>query len=283
MIGYFQDKQESIVNYVSNSRIQLISDAPIKYFARYGEKVKDEPTPAMIEGQIIHQAILEPTVFFDRIVKSEYANFMTNAAKDWRRMILAENPAALILTEDKIDYYKRLSDSVMRDKVIREMIEKSTKETHGYAVDKETGMILYSRPDIVTSDGMIADLKTTVCAEPRKFNNDQFFTGYFVQLSFYNYVHGLITGKHTEQNAFFIAVEKKYPHVTCVYTLDRRFEAMANKSMRKGIDLIYSYMKIDPGFKDKSRWPGYFQGVMQLEPTYGMLASDPEYSEFIEL
>ena len=42
-------------------------------------------------------------------------------------------------------------------------------------------------------------------------------------------------------------------------------------------------MKIDPMFKDKSKWPGYFEGVMELEPTYGMLASDPEFNDLIQL
>ena len=283
MIGYFDNRQESIVNYISNSKIQKILNSPAKYFSYYGENIKSEKTAAMREGEIIHEAILRPNEFEKRLVVSEFENYRTKLAQEWRDGLMRVRPDVLICTKEEIEDYKRLIGSVMSNKVVRNIIEKSTKETHGYAEDPISGAILYSRPDIVTKDGMIADLKTAACASPDRFNKDQYFNGYGMQLSFYNYVHGLITGNHVEQNAFYIVVEKEYPHITSVYSLNRKFEKMADIKIRKGINLIQDFMKIDPMFKDKSKWPGYFEGVMELEPTYGMLASDPEFNDLIQL
>ena len=283
MIGYFDNRQESIVNYISNSKIQKILNSPAKYFSYYGENIKSEKTAAMREGEIIHEAILRPNEFEKRLVVSEFENYRTKLAQEWRDGLMRVRPDVLICTKEEIEDYKRLIGSVMSNKVVRNIIEKSTKETHGYAEDPISGAILYSRPDIVTKDGMICDLKTTISASPDRFNKDQFFNGYGMQLSFYNYVHGIITGKHTEQNAFYIVVEKEYPHITCVYTLNAQFEKMADIKIRKGIDTIQHYMNIDPMFKDKLKWPGYFEGVMELDPTYGMMAGDPDFSDLIKL
>jgi len=280
MNKYYETSQP-IYDYVSNSKIKLIMESPRKYYARYAEKVRPEETAAMRRGRLIHELLLQPEEFAKNVVLNPYDSFRTNAAKEWREKQLEANPNVLIVSNEEMDKYTRLRDTVLSDPMVRDILDKSTKETHGYAVDPESGMTLYSRPDIVTHDGIIADLKTVADGSPNRFINQQFFDKYYMQLGFYNYVHGIITGSHKSQNAFYIVVEDAYPHVVQVYTLSRKYEEMALRKMREGIDLIKRFKEIDPEMTNKALWYGYADTILELDPTYGQLAN--EFPDLITL
>jgi hypothetical protein len=284
MQGYFDSRQLADSSaYVSNSQINLILDSPKKYFAKYGEKVTKPETAAMREGRILHSWVLEPELFDVQCLISPFKDFRTNLAKEWREEVITSVPNAVILTEREREEYAKIIEAVYSDPVARGLLKKSANEKHGYATDPKSGLTLYSRPDFITTDGIIGDLKFVESSNKVKFTRAQFFDGYYIQGAFYTYVDSLIRGGATGQNFLYIAVEKTYPHIVQVYTLSPVFEKMAQKKIEKGIELIKMFKEIDPGFSDKSKWPGYSGMVEELGPTYSMLASDDDFSEFIQI
>lgn len=278
--GYFEQAQE-VGFYLSNAKISLMLDSPGKYFARYGEGFKKEPTQAMIRGRMLHDAILRPDEFAAKCHTHTFKDFRTKAAQDWRSSILEKDPEAYILDAEGKEEIQRVVDSVYADPLVADLLKEGLNERFGYA--ELSGISALSRPDLVTKRGIIADLKIVRSVDAVKFNRQAFYEDWYIQLGFYNTVHGLISGRHSNQNACFIAVEAEYPHKVKVFTLSAKYEEMAETKIMKGIELIKMFMEKDPEFKNKRLWMEYDSGVVELEPTYGFISGDSDFSELIEL
>ena len=255
-------------------------DSPRKYFARYAERTKKEETPAMRKGRILHKWILEPDSFAAECIISPYENYRTKEAQYWRAEMETKN--VLIVSEKEREDYLKIVEAVWSDPVARPLLEGSQTELHGYAKDPETGLQLYSRPDLITSSGRIGDLKITRSAKQEKFTNQQFFDGYFIQQGFYAHVDEIINFQK-QDNPFYIAVEEEYPHITQVYSVTTTYLNMAKKKITKGLKNIRDMRTLDPGMKNKQLWPGYHFEEVPLSPKYGHLTSDNDFTEFLEI
>jgi hypothetical protein len=267
--------------YISNAQIQLILESPKKYFARYGEGIKTPETQAMREGRILHSWVLEPEKFLTECIIAPYKDFRTNEAKEWRDAILESKPEAMIVTEEKHTEFKAIVEAVWSDEFVASTLSTARKEMHGYATHKSTQ--LYSRPDFITAEGLIGDLKFVRSASPRDFQNAQFFDGYYIQAAFYNMVDRIINNDQKAEDFIYIAVEKTYPHIVQVYTLGTIYEAMGQKKIDHAIDLITYFRSTDMEMKNKKLWPGYSFEVKELNPTYSHIVSDPIFEEFLTL
>ena len=255
-------------------------EAPAKFYARYAEGIEGHKTKAMVDGEILHEWTLRPEEFEKRVVIHRFKDFRTKAAQDWRE----SQPAnALVMSEFQRDEYRKIVDRVWENSLARSLLDKARKEHHGYAKDPVTGLWLYSRPDFITTDALIGELKFVESSDYDDFLRQQFFERWYMQGGFYNMVDGLIRGEHREQNFFYIAVEKAYPHIVEVYPLGIQYEVMAERKIRKGIDLIAHYMKEDPAMANRLAWPGYVGKAKELKPTYGHLTSDPDFNDLIEI
>src|SRR6185503_16210254 len=111
-----------------------------------------------------------------------------------------------------------------------------------------------SRPDARLGTKRLVDLKTTRCAEPRKFERDAMFMGYHAQFSFYSKAVEAKFGSAPEE-CYYIAVENKAPYAVTV-------------------------LQLTPGalLEGEKRWRLWFERLMQCEAANRW----PAYSEAVE-
>lgn len=280
--GYFVSSQvKDRRAYVSRSKIACVLKSPELFFARYGEKMKDEDTASRMRGRLLHAAVLEPQRFQANRIVHRYENFKTQAARDWKQRTLLEQPNALIVSTEEAFEFDRLVERVRSHKLAGPLIANARKEHHGYAVDPESGLLLYSIPDVITDHNEVADLKFIGSADPFDFNRQQFRELWFMQLAFYNHVHSLITGEKRSENTFFIAVEDKYPHRLEVLAMDKKYEEMGEALYRQGLTDLKEFLAEDPTITNFEVWRKRSNKAKALEPEYFMLNNDPRFQHLL--
>lgn len=280
--GYFDSAQTfNSKDYISYSQISLFLEGDELYFTKYGEGRRKPPTAAMIEGKNQHLNILEHDKFLKNIHVMRYPDFKTKEAREWRDGLYRTVPDCIILSPDEELEYAKVYNSVMSHRIAGDLISKSMKEKHGYARDPITGRTLYSRPDLKTSHGYIGDLKFVRSIDEAAFNAQQFFEGWYVQLSFYNAVDGFVYGHHKPDNAVYIAIESSYPYRVRVYT-HTEYSEMGDIKWRKAVDTLDSYLREDPTISKKEKWKRETNQVIQLKPKYGFM-SDPDFAHLINI
>jgi exodeoxyribonuclease VIII len=114
-----------------------------------------------------------------------------------------------------------------------------------------------ARPDWLTPDNIIVDLKTTEDASPRGFAQSVRKYRYDVQAAFYSDGLEAATGKECE-GFFFIAVEKSPPFLCAVYFLGADDLLEAKQKYQKNL-LTYRLCK------ESGIWSGYSEIVTKLE------------------
>jgi hypothetical protein len=270
-------------NYISKAKIHLALNGMEKYFSVYGEGLRMPETEAMLRGRRLHQAVLEPELFRRNRFISKFENMNTEAAKAWAKQKLREYPDAKIMSLSEDLELNRLIDRVMSHPMAGPLIAKAMKEKHGYAKCPRTGLTLYSRPDIVTAEREIAELKFVKSVDEFQFTRQQFSERWNMQLAFYNHVDGLINGERIIGNCFYIAVDPVYPHPIRVFTLSPVFEQMGDVLVEEGIDKIQECLEKDPEMRNFEHWRTASYRASEIRPEYWMLNNDERFKKFIQL
>ena len=280
--GYFKTQQPMDRRaYISRSKLDLAIQGLEFFFATYGEGISTPSTPGQIEGQRLHRAVLEPEEWRRNRFVHRFADMRSPEAKDWVKRIERENPGALILSPQDDLRYARIADRVLSHRMAGNLIKRARTELHGYATCPRTGALLYSRPDIITPEGWIGDLKFCRNVDAQDFNREQERSRYFMQLAFYNYVHSLIEGVQLSGNCFWIAVEIYYPHRLRVYTMHADFEKMGNCLWNGAMDKILACLGADPQMKNYEVWRAESNGASELSPELWMANKDPRFMDAI--
>lgn len=269
--------------YISRSKIALALEGMEYYFALYGEGKKRPETEAMIRGRRLHHAVLEHDQFRRNRVLSKYENIRSGEGLKWATQKLREYPNAVIQSLAESHETDRIIDRVMSHRMAGPLISRALKEKHGYAICPRTGLVLYSRPDIKTAEGEIAELKFVRSVDEFQFARQQYSERWFMQLAFYNFVDGLITGQRLFGNCFYVAVEWEYPHKLAVLTLDPTFEKMGDILWNEGLDKIKTCLELDPHMKNFEFWRMESNQAREIRPEYWMLNNDERFKTLIQL
>lgn len=282
LTGYFQKAQPlDRRSYVSKAKLELALKGLEYFFAAYGEGIFQESTAAQVEGQRLHKAVLEPEEWRRTKFVHRYENFYSSEAKAWKQRVERENPGALIMSPMESLRYDRVVDRIMSHPLAGDLIRRSRTELHGYAKCPRTGALLYSRPDILTPEGWIGDLKFVRNVDEFDFNRAQDRERWHMQLAFYNHVHALLTGQELSGNCFWIAVEPYYPHRLNVFTMKADFEKKGNVYWNLALDKILACLKQDPLMKNFEVWRAHSYRARELEPEPWMVMNDPLVMEQI--
>lgn len=133
---------------------------------------------------------------------------------EWMR----NNGHRTVLSADEWDVLHAMRRSVMaHPKAAALLSKKGRAEQSVYWKDKETGVLCRCRPDWLTDDDFIVDLKSTEDASPEEFARSVANWRYHVQDPFYR--DGLTAIKRRPKAFVFIACEKKAPYAVGVYVL----------------------------------------------------------------
>lgn len=274
--GYFQEPLPLDRRaYASKAKLELALQGLEYFFAAYGEGIFTPSTAKQVEAQRLHMAVLERDRWRRLKFVHRFESLKEPKAQEWVRRVQRENPGAVILNPYEDTRYQRIVDRVLSHPKAGAFIRDGRTELHGYARCPRTGMLLYSRPDVVTKQGWVGDLKFVDSVDDQAFNRAQYRNRWFLQLAFYNFVHGLITGEHVLENCFWIAVEHEYPHRVQVFTMEVDFEKMGLALMNHALDLVQECLAKDPEMKNFEVWRAHSYKARKLAPEPWMAMNNP--------
>ena len=245
------------------------------------------PTPALILGNAIHCAVLEPDEFNNRYCldvdapcaptrSSTEGKAEFKAYKEW--FLLREgldqfdfemtsdewkvawmkfrHPSfkKIILSGDDIKTCWAIAKNVKAHPMVSQMFAHGESEVTLFWIDRETGVLCKCRPDRLNEKfPCIPDLKSTQSAALEDFENDITVHDYHVSAYWYLWGAREVFQKDFE-NFVYIPCEKSEPNQVTFYTADEGSISVAEGLCRAGL-LIYKRYLEDPAWKGYSLEP----------------------------
>ena len=244
----------------SRSQLKEYGELPEKFYYKYlsglAPKVKGK---ALDIGSAFHVLVQEPHLFNSEFAVIGKIDKRTKEGKKMYAEFEAENKGKIILLESEYDELCAMRDSVFKNKFAADILNhpKTQFETSIFWEDKETGLTLKCRPDMLVS-GVIGDLKSTKDASPREFQYSCTKYDYYMQAGMMS--EGLESIGETLQSFLFVICEKARPYSSACYFLsDEAIEYGVNKCKDLTRRLAHSLEKND--------WPGYEMQEIDL-PNY---------------
>jgi len=267
---------------LSSSSIKIILQNPQKFYIKYilkKEKNKTERSEALKIGSATHAYLTEREEFKKKyFIQLEYLNKNTNKYKALAQEV--KKSGKEILDKDKffdlMGMKKSLFNSVIYNKEDLESAglnsEKPLKGdyvfTDGYAEksifwkDKETGLILKSRPDYFKIDGLfnfINDFKTVASAEENDFGRAIYLYGYYIQAAMELDAVFQLTG--INGNFLNSTVEKEYPYCAAFYSYNDALIEMGKESIKKALSIFLECKK-------NNEWTSYQKSMKDISMPY---------------
>lgn len=233
---------------VSNSDLKLLANSPADLKAKMDGLIKPS-TDALFFGEVLHCAIFEPERYAEEfIAKPDGMSFSEKTGKEWRasqtkRIVAFKTPGLNVRT------IEGMAQSALSHPVAGPFLRtKGRHELSLFADHERTGIRLRCRLDKLTSDNVVIDLKSTVCARPFKFVRQMALQRYHQQAAFYA---AMVNRVGIPYGGFvFIAIEKTPPYKILCCELD----AM---SMDKGRSEVERLLALYKKCRDEDHWPGY--------------------------
>jgi hypothetical protein len=242
-------------DYLSRSSLKDYDRNPYYYWAMHlnPDRPERKATPQMDFGSAFHLFICEPEKFdLECAVEPEKKVLKYDGEEEYRAYKLECEELArsgkLILSSAEFETLKEMKAALTRDSRIEGLIEGAEVEKSFFWQDKETGLYLKSRPDLLHTN-MIVDVKTCADASPRAFSAAIADYWYHVQAAMVQDAVLATEGRMIE-SFIFVGCEKKYPFNTCVYLLEE-------DSIKKGRE---KYKEILPLLKhslEHNDWPDF--------------------------
>lgn len=204
------------------------------HFLHYTRTKGEPPTPQMLLGSAAHCAVLEPREFNARYAKAPAVDRRTKAGKEEWAEFVACNPHKEILTPEQYDTAWAIKDTLAAMPEYRALMSANAEyavEVSRFWVDEATGIKLKGRADMLRSDGVCIDLKTTVDASPHGYPRAIAKYGLHIQAAIYCDAFGC-------DRFIFVAIENKPPFAAGVYHLDEASLELGRQQYRAALEGI---------------------------------------------
>lgn len=248
---------------LSSSGLKLFSRSPAHYWQRYvnPQRTPQKETPALILGNQIHAAVLEPDKYFQtyyplpekfnratKAGKMEYEFHEAVAQKENRQLISAESHeicqgiAQALYDNPAADFLFSMNGDV----------EKSF-----YWTDSATGVLCKIRPDKWLPDATtILDLKSCEDASYGAFQRTIENYKYHISAAFYRRGIKAVTGDDVS-SFIWAAYEKEAPYCAAFYSADYEMLALADLWIDNMLEEYADCL-------DRDDWPGYPEKVQPM-------------------
>lgn len=264
--GLIPDRENYIV--CSPSALIAFREDPEIYKMRYIDK-EDYTTDSMEFGTLVHLYVLQYEKFceeyallpektaendFDsdalKAICKELGEKVTGTKRELAQRIRAHRPEFMIYEEilDVIQsegkkaispaVFKKLSairEKIMSHPKVGKWLELAEKEKRGYWQDPETGIVMPFLADgffKYKGIGICIDLKVTRDFDPRRFMNNMYKNGYFMQAAAYCEAISAIEREPFE-NMLFVTIEPSSPHRVRFLQLDKAALEAGKQSLHK--------------------------------------------------
>lgn len=221
---------------ISGTKIKTMLRSPAHFKDRYIDGNEDKPTPAKQFGILAHTAILEPKLFQEHMVlKPEFkGEGSRKAKKEWEESL---PPTALVMDQEEADEILGMIASVQNYEVAASLLRKGIAEHSFYYNDPDTGTPCKFRPDYVTEDGWLVNIKTAASAQRHDFMSAMVRFGYHVSVAHELIGYRAIYG-HDAKGYAFVVIEKGRPFVCAVYSPDTAVVDIGETERKHGMKLI---------------------------------------------
>lgn len=234
---------------VSRSELFTLTESPEKF--KWAKEHPEEPTPALLFGQVVHKLLLEPHGFDHEFAVMPVVDRRTKAGKE----AFAEWAAGLMPGQQAVDAETYQKAAEMVEKALdNEYVVKllaGDRECPFFWTDDLTGEPCKARLDCLTEIGdklVIVDYKSAADARTDAFMHAAVKHGYDLQAAMYSEAVKQNTG--VEPVFVFIAQEKTPPYAINIMQADDIF-------VRRGKDLFRELIGVYHECKKTDNWYGY--------------------------
>lgn len=254
---------------ISRSALMKFKKSPYHYWYEYlsGEAVRGEPTPALIMGEAVHTLVMEPHLYHERFLVQPKIDRRTNAGKAEYEQFMLQAVGKQVLTADNLAQATAMAASVHSNSTAHGLFQDSLIERSIYFTHS-TGIQCKARPD-AWNDTLVVDLKTTMDAGMRGFQQSAYKFGYYLQAGLI--AEALASIGIVMEKFVFVAVEKEPPYAIGIYVLD-------DDGIAFGIAQFDQLMQNLAQCEYAGTWPDYGIQVLNV-PKYAAYDSLLEIEE----
>lgn len=239
---------------ISSTGLKEILKSPA-HFKSAIEKKSD----ALVNGNLIHQAILEPGLFADTVIVAPACDRRTTEGKRIWAEFQAASEGKTVVDQETHTTICQMRDAVRANRMASKLLSGDRTEVSVYWRDEVTGVLCKARADHINGD-LVIDLKSTGDASSRAFQVQ--IERYKYHLSAAYYLDGFANFLPVRMFAW-LAAEKTPPYGCRFYAADSTLLHAGRLEYRKALDLYAECLK-------KDRWPAYdmkFETI-SLSPAY---------------
>jgi hypothetical protein len=265
---------------INSHGLMDILRSPAHYYEHKFNRVEEKDTDALRFGRLFHYAVLEPHLFRERAIiepvfqgrtkagqltTSKNATEVKQKRDEWFQAL---PEGAIVVPNEWLDQLTGMANKIMTHKLTKNLLREGVRETTLYWHDDETGELCKSRPDFISSQGHIVDLKTSMDARENYFARDILKHSYHIQSS--HYLNGArITNTARSDSFIFLVIEKTPPFEIAVYPCGASVLGVGDQWRSKA-------MRIYSRCRKTNKWPGYNHEAKVIELPPWAEAVDPD-------
>ena len=233
--AYHEDKGS-----YSRTQLMTFNKSPFHFWAKYlnPERPKKDASKAMALGSAFHTFILEPEFFGENYIISPEKVLLKDVGREaydyyklqCDNLLITEKT---IITMAEFDTLVAMQESLMRNEQAKDLLRDGIIEQSYFWTDKESGLMVKSRPDIMHSN-MYVDLKTCSDASPRAYQREMIDYGYHWQGAMLRDAIRACEGREMS-TVINVCVETKYPYMTAIYIIDEAAIDYAEKQYKSAL------------------------------------------------
>lgn len=247
---------------ISSGGLRVIENkSPLHFYNQWAGNPDAEKidTAGMIFGRAAHAYSLGDEVFLSKFAILPYPDFRTNAAKEWKEKMEANGKA--VLKQEQVQDIVRMATALRAHPVVKLGLLDGWQEISLIWKDKETGVWLKSRPDLVARDLMGGDYKTTNDASDDKLQRALVEYSYHQQAALVCEAYEHVLGLKLKDFAL-IFQEKTAPFAVNPILLSPDAIARGRVLNRRAIRIFADCL-------ERGIWPGYPERTTPVDlPEY---------------
>jgi len=248
---------------LNQSGMKALKVSPYHMKYDWDHRNEQDPTEAMLEGNAFDMMMFEPGKYNDTVLYIPLKYNKNGSISKQQCTSTYSKDGYIYMTSVNIKKLENMKKSLLKKKVIRNILSHGTPTVTLFWNDLETGIPCKARLDWLRQDDrFIADLKT--CRDI----SDYGFTKQVAQLKYYYqaywYVEGMKVLTGDDYLFWFLCAEKNK------YYQSRRFKIPPAEFQKRGVDSDIRDLKLR--FADclaSDKWPGYDDELEELYlPAY---------------
>lgn len=218
-----------------------ISSSVLKNYLNYSPRkarwLQDhqKTTDAMVMGSAVHLLTFQPEEFSKQFAVVPEGMRRDMRSKDYQAFV-ATTAGKRVLTNSEFERAKEYADAVKAHPKVAQILEVGMFERSIFWEDVDTGMLLKCKPDCVTADGMLFDLKTTTSANQFIWGANAIKLGY--DLSAAMYIDGVNAAGMLADAMHFIVLEKNPPFEIAIRHFPAEFIELGRRKYKHALQIL---------------------------------------------